>query len=84
MKKMKCKVCGKKFRPQITMKYTAKEDLGLKAVFDRPGNDLDCFDCPSCGCQIVAGVRIRRIEEETEAENGTGKEVDTEGARYSA
>lgn len=45
---MKCKVCGKEFEPDIQKQYT-----GIIGV-----TEYDCFDCPGCGCQNIAGNRI--------------------------
>ena len=57
MTKIKCKVCNHKLKPEKENRYTAYTStavlLGKKTYYD-------CFDCPECGCQIVAGERFDR------------------------
>lgn len=54
MKLIKCKVCEAEFEPTSAIRYTArKPSIGM---FDA-SNEVDCFDCIRCGCQIVAGPR---------------------------
>ena len=56
---MKCNVCGHEFTPKKENKYIASQQtapmFGLTKYYD-------CFDCPECGCQIVAQERLDRIE----------------------
>ena len=35
------------------------------------GDEFDCFDCPRCGCQIVAGTRLDKVEQPTEKSDET-------------
>jgi len=60
---LKCKVCGCKF-PAITEKhYIARDNgkSGLAVAFGSESEErlYDAFDCPMCGCQIVAQERKR-------------------------
>ena len=50
---MKCNVCGHEFTPKKENRYVSTE----KAVMFSPTKYYDCFDCPVCGCQIVAQQR---------------------------
>ena len=54
---MKCEVCGNEFIPKKENKYVAVE----KAALFSPSKFYDCFDCPSCGCQIVAKERFDNV-----------------------
>lgn len=44
-----CKVCGKEFTPRSYNK---------KVVKTMSGKHYDTFDCPKCGCQVIAHERI--------------------------
>lgn len=48
-KRLTCKVCGKEFMPW------SNERKIIKTAY---GRHFDTFDCPRCGCQIVAQERI--------------------------
>lgn len=60
--KMKCKVCGTEWQPSVQARYIAVVN-GITGRIE-----YDCFDCPKCGCQNIAGNRIptkkevRRVE----------------------
>lgn len=60
---MKCHVCGTDF-PAIRERHYIARDLtktGVTAAFssnDEPGLH-DSFDCPNCGCQVIAQSRKR-------------------------
>ena len=86
MKKIKCKVCDCEFIPQVKGHYIARTDgkTGVVAAFQ--SNDetglFDAFDCPQCGCQVIAQERKRAYiishvddieygEEESEGEEET-------------
>lgn len=59
---LKCKICGKEFIPSIDRHYVAKDngESGLSTVFKSiEGNLYDTFDCPECGCQVIAQERKR-------------------------
>lgn len=46
--KKTCKICGYRFELKKENRYLAKES---RYVFE-------CFDCPSCGCQLKANIRM--------------------------
>ena len=56
---MKCNVCGHEFTPKKENKYIASQQTA--PIFGLTKH-YDCFDCPECGCQIVAQERLDRIE----------------------
>ena len=60
---MKCNVCGHEFTPKKENKYIASHQtapmFGLTKYYD-------CFDCPECGCQIVAQERYSELLCETD------------------
>lgn len=77
MKKLKCKICDCEFVPEKKEHYVARTDgkTGVVSMFQ--SNDetglFDAFDCPQCGCQVIAQERKRSFymgenikEEETE------------------
>ena len=59
---LKCKICGKEFEANLDRHYVAR-DNGKTGVIVALSNDeeklYDAFDCPSCGCQVVAQERKR-------------------------
>lgn len=64
-KKLTCTVCGDEFYPKNEDGYVAAENEksgglagALSGTAERP-ELYDCFDCPFCGCQIVAKRRLR-------------------------
>lgn len=61
---MKCKVCGADVDLEKENRYAAKETNILT------GHELlwDCFDCPKCGCQVIASKRLEKVER-SDAEN---------------
>ena len=59
---IKCKVCGCEFTPVIDKHYITRDngESGISTAFKHvEGNLYDTFDCPACGCQIVAQERKR-------------------------
>ena len=59
---IKCKVCGCEFTPVIDKHYITRDngESGISTAFKQvEGNLYDTFDCPACGCQIVAQQRKR-------------------------
>lgn len=59
---MKCKVCGCEFTPVIDRHYVSRDkgESGLSTIVRNTEGDLyDTFDCPACGCQIIAQERKR-------------------------
>ena len=63
MKKLKCKICECEFVPEKKEHYVARTDgkTGVVSMFQ--SNDetglFDAFDCPQCGCQVIAQERKR-------------------------
>lgn len=59
---MKRKICGCEFTPVIDKHYIARDngESGIATAFkSNEGNLYDTFDCPACGCQIIAQERKR-------------------------
>ncbi len=63
---MKCKVCGKRFKPKKENKYFAREATGVTNML-QPIKTYECFDCPVCGCQNFVNIRMDEVRE---ADNG--------------
>ena len=58
---MKCNVCGLEFTPKKEDRYVATK-TECRLIGGIATTMHDCFDCPECGCQIVAQERLDRIE----------------------
>ena len=61
---IKCKICGCEFVPVIDKHYIARDNggSGMATVFKHiECNMYDTFDCPACGCQIIAQERKRKF-----------------------
>lgn len=58
-KKLKCKVCDTRFSPKSEKLYLVKERVSGLALLAGGANPrvLECFDCPSCGCQNMVNIR---------------------------
>ena len=59
---LKCKICGFDYLPTINEHYVSRDngESGLISVIkETEGNLYDTFDCPVCGCQIIAQERKR-------------------------
>lgn len=61
MKKIKCKICDCEFIPELKLHYVSR-DLGKTGVVSVFQSNVgiqfyDTFDCPQCGCQVVAQTR---------------------------
>lgn len=60
---LKCKICGTEFPAVKNRHYITRDDgkIGLSVTFgSNPEEKLhDTFDCPMCGCQIIAQDRKR-------------------------
>ena len=83
---IKCNVCGCEFPPVVNNHYVAR-DNGKVGVFtvlqsNDEGNIYDAFDCPFCGCQVIAHERKRVFiafdensdeDEEEDEDNEQGK-----------
>lgn len=78
--KIKCKICGYEFPPTIEKHYVARDctKTGALANLSKIEEKIyDAFDCPNCGCQVVAQERKRNfiqlyepVLEEEEEEDG--------------
>lgn len=64
---MKCKVCGKRFPLLKEKRYLATDRYGLSDVLSGGAVKYECFDCPSCGCQIVIQPYKEPVKAEPEA-----------------
>lgn len=58
----KCKICGNQFRATKEKHYIARDKGvvgGLNQAINGKGEEklYDCFDCPECGCQVIAQER---------------------------
>lgn len=61
---LECKVCGTKFGATLERKYIARdsESAGLAVLAKTAETSwYDAFDCPVCGCQIIAQERKRSV-----------------------
>lgn len=62
---LKCKICGTEF-PAIKEKhYIARDNnrTGAVVVLSKDEEKIyDAYDCPMCGCQIIAQERKRNFE----------------------
>lgn len=60
---LECKICGTKFNAIVERHYIARDNgkTGLVAALSSNDEDrlYDAFDCPACGCQIIAKERKR-------------------------
>ena len=59
---MKCRICGYEFVPTIRQHYISRDNdqTGIAAAFSKAKKSIyDTFDCPECGCQIIAQERKR-------------------------
>lgn len=75
---LECKICGTKFNAIVERHYIARDNgkTGLVAALSSNDEDrlYDAFDCPACGCQIIAKERKRSYipyipDEDEEDEN---------------
>ena len=60
---LKCKICGTEF-PAIKERHYITRDNGKTGLSSAFGSNdevkiYDSFDCPMCGCQVVAQDRKR-------------------------
>ena len=59
-----CDVCGRDFPLIAEERYTVRgaEKSGLAtAISFEEADRYDAFDCPHCGCQNVANLRLREL-----------------------
>lgn len=62
---MKCNICGCVFPTVIDKHYVARDNgkTGIAAIVTHDEENLyDAFDCPACGCQMIAQERKRKHE----------------------
>lgn len=62
----RCKLCGAHYELNKADKYLLKVNSGIFL----PPETYECYDCPKCGCQVIANVRKEglRIDEQTKAD----------------
>ena len=69
---LKCKICGTEFPAIKERHYVVRDNgkTGLSAAFSSNDEEkiYDSFDCPMCGCQVVAQDR-KRIYENSDKES---------------
>lgn len=66
IKKLKCKVCGARWRAAKMNRYEVTLDESkntLAGMFSQQLRVGEAFDCPVCGCQNL--VSIRQLESGT-------------------
>ena len=60
---LKCKICGTEFSAIKERRYIARDNgkIGLPSAFGSNDEEkiYDSFDCPMCGCRVVAQDRKR-------------------------
>lgn len=60
---LECKVCGCKFNAFIEKHYIARDNgkTGFAVALGSNNEEslYDAFDCPACGCQVIAKERKR-------------------------
>lgn len=84
MKKLKCKICECEFVPEKKEHYVARTDGKTGVVLIFQSNDetglFDAFDCPQCGCQVIAQERKRAyiVNNVDDAEDGDEEETEEE------
>lgn len=66
-KKYTCKVCGSDIIPNKKTRYVVKDRLvtgginnALSGSYMEP-KEYDAFDCPVCGCQMIAKERLKTV-----------------------
>lgn len=68
---LKCKVCGKEFEANMDRHYISRDEVRTGALANLSNSEVklyDSFDCPSCGCQVLAQERKREVCEVCEEE----------------
>lgn len=60
---LECEICGTKFNAIVETHYVARDDgkTGFGTCFGSNVEEglYDAFDCPTCGCQVIAKGRKR-------------------------
>lgn len=62
-----CKVCGSKIVPRKANRYTVVDRVtaggianAMTGTYTEP-EMYDAFDCPVCGCQMIAKKRLKKV-----------------------
>lgn len=62
---LKCKICGTEFPAIKERHYIATNNVStlvLSPLLEKEERKVyDCFDCPTCGCQVIAQERKRKM-----------------------
>lgn len=62
---LKCKICSTEFPAIKEHHYTGTgsvSTLALSPLLEKEERKVyDCFDCPMCGCQVIAQERKREM-----------------------
>lgn len=62
---LKCKICGTEFPAIKERNYIGTGDVStlvLSPLLEKEERKIyDCFDCPMCGCQVIAQERKRKV-----------------------
>lgn len=62
---LKCKICGTEFPAIKERHYIATNNVStlvLSPLLEKEERKIyDCFDCPMCGCQVIAQERKREM-----------------------
>ena len=66
-KKVKCDVCGHRFKPIKEKVYLATPERGLVAMFN-PKDVFSVIDCENCGCQIMLKGRLDTYKSDYEGD----------------
>lgn len=59
---LECKVCGSEFIPRLELHYICRDNdvTGISIISKKDEVKMyDAFDCPNCGCQVIAQERKR-------------------------
>ena len=76
---IKCKVCESGLVPSVDAHYVARDngESGLATMIkSAEGKLYDAFDCPICGCQIIAQERKRIYVQPNEVATVDDEDVD--------
>ena len=79
-RKLKCKVCNASFAPKKEELYLVVERVGgLALLAGTNPRTLECFDCPSCGCQNMVNIRATPMDDKEPDEEDTDEEAAGDG-----
>lgn len=72
---LKCEICGTVFPPIKDNHYISRDNGKKGFVAGLSSNDeeqlYDSFDCPICGCQLIAQGRKREFNRKNISEKGS-------------